>query len=343
MSQAILTQHVLQLCVREGFALCGVAPLGPSERSAALHAWLASGMHGSMRYMERAVDVRREPSLLMPGARCAVIVADVYAVRGSVDQPLPPGHGRIARYARARDYHRVMKRRLHRICDALRAEHPGSEHRAFVDTAPMPERELAQRAGLGWIGKNTLLINRTAGSWLVLGGFLTTLGLGENDPSLRETDHCGSCTRCIEACPTGAIEPYRVDARRCISYLTIERRLPIEGAPASGESGSRPRERAGSMDRAELERAMGEWIFGCDICQDVCPHNSPFGLGATPTPPHPQLDARGPHALASLDARDVLEWNADDRSAQLAGTALTRATLPMLQRSASIVLRNRRS
>ena len=155
------------------------------------------------------------PRALLEGAGAAIVVADLYAARGqNADAPLDPGRGRIARYARGRDYHVTIKRRLHRLCDELRADHAGAEFRAFTDTAPVPERELAGRAGLGWIGKHTLLIDPRLGSYLLLGGVLTTL---EIEPPATQTpvaDHCGTCTRCVDACPTDAITPYTVDASR---------------------------------------------------------------------------------------------------------------------------------
>jgi epoxyqueuosine reductase len=215
-----------------------------------------------------------------------------------------------------------MKKRLHRLCDALAAEHPGEAFRAFVDTAPVMERELAQRAGLGWIGKHTLLIHPRLGSYVLLGGVMTTLEISDAAAKV-EPDHCGTCTRCIDACPTGAITPYSVDARRCISYLTIERR--------------------GEIDES-LHTKMGEWIFGCDVCQEVCPHNSArpaggavgVGVGAGVGVAH---EAYAPTREA-LDAIEVLRWTEEDRRRELAGTAMTRAKLEMLKRNALIVVGN---
>ncbi len=207
-----------------------------------------------------------------------------------------------------------MKKRLHELCDALAAEYPGAGFRAFVDTAPVMERELSLRAGLGWIGKHTLLIHPRLGSYMLLGGVMTTLKISDAAAKV-EPDHCGTCTRCIDACPTQAITPYSVDARRCISYLTIERRGEIEES---------------------LQSQMGEWIFGCDVCQEVCPHNSVRPAGIEVGAAH---EAYAP-AREMLDAIAVLRWTEEDRRRELAGTAMTRAKLEMLKRNALIVVGN---
>jgi epoxyqueuosine reductase len=222
----------------------------------------------------------------------------------------------VARYARGDDYHVVMKERLHALCDGLRADHPDSELRAFVDTAPVLEREHAARAGLGWIGKHTLLIHPRLGSWMLLGGVLTTLDLAPPPEQGSVNDHCGACTRCIDACPTGAISPYSVDGSRCISYLTIERRGPVDPV---------------------LAPLIGDRIFGCDVCQEVCPHNS-----ARSAPPNADALVRDDYAPRRpiLDAEAVTGWSAADRARELSGSALKRATLDMIKRNAAIVIRN---
>ncbi len=311
------TPSILKMCTDAGFALAGVCECAPSERADELRAWLAAGGHGSMAWLATHADLRADPGRLLEGARSVVMVADLYATRGADNAETPEaGRGRVARYARGDDYHTAIKARLHAICDALRERFPGEAFRAFVDTAPVPERELAARAGLGWIGKHTLLIHPRIGSWLLLGGFLTTMDL---EPATETVaDHCGSCTCCIDACPTDAITPYSVDARRCISYLTIERREAIA---------------------AEFRGAIGDWIFGCDICQEVCPHNSPRDpavlgdAGATV----PERYANRP---GSFDLLEVLGWDADARAAALKGTAMKRATLAMWHRNAAIAAGN---
>jgi epoxyqueuosine reductase len=273
--------------------------------------------------MREHLPARLDLSRILPQAGSIVMVADVYQRRGHRDAPLAPGHGRIARYARGRDYHTVMKKRLHALCDDLRAQFPGHEFRAFVDTAPLPEREYAARAGLGWTGKHTLLIAPPAphsrGSWMLLGGIITTLALEPTEYAVRAAEnHCGTCTRCIDACPTRAISADHpsVDARRCISYLTIERRLPID---------------------PEFHEKIGDWLYGCDICQEVCPHNSPISSDSSQALP---LREEYQPRFSSLDAREVLEWTDADRASILSGSAMKRATLAMLRRNALIVLAN---
>ncbi len=311
-----LGRETLVLCRVQGFALAGIADCSPSRRAEEFRAWLAAGMHGTMDWLAETADDRTDPARLLRGARSAVMVADQYATRGrTADSPVPATHGRIARYARGRDYHRVMKRRLHAVCDTLRERHPGERFRAFVDTAPVPERELAARAGLGWIGKHTLLINPQRGSWLLLGGFLTTLDLRDPDTA-TVADHCGTCTRCIDACPTGAISPYSVDASRCISYLTIERRDPIG---------------------PEFHGSLEGWLVGCDICQEVCPHNSPRpGDAATGEQHHDYAPRRD-----SFDLLDVLGWDEATRRGRFANSAMKRITLAHMKRTAAILLADR--
>lgn len=273
--------------------------------------WLAKGKHGSMEYLARHADLKADPSHMLEGARAAIMVADLYATRnGDADDP-PDGHGRVARYAYGGDYHKVMKKRLHTLCDEIGELWPGARTRAFVDTAPVHERELALAAGLGWVGKHTLLIHPKIGSWMLLGGVLTTLEL--ELCSDEEVDHCGTCTRCIDACPTDAITPYSVDASRCISYLTIERREPIP---------------------AELERGMGEWIFGCDVCQEVCPHNSPRSGDVG------EANTEYAGERASFDLVDVMRWDEDARRAAFAKSAMKRAKLGMMKRNAVIAAGN---
>jgi epoxyqueuosine reductase len=269
-----------------------------------------------MSYMEELLEERLDVTRMLPGARSVLMVADLYS-RATPDAPLPGGFARIARYARGADYHATIKRRLHRLADALRTRFPGHEFRSFVDTGPVLEREHAARAGLGWIGKHTLLINPALGSYLLLGGIATTLELVSADagaPAFPVPDHCGSCTRCIDACPTGAITPYSVDARRCISYLTIEHEGPIDGA---------------------LERNMEGWLFGCDVCQEVCPFNAPGGHGGAHAAMHPSYRPEA-GAGPSLSLARVRAWGAAEHAKVVGGTALKRASLSMLRRNASI-------
>lgn len=308
----VVTADILARCRHLSFALAGIAPVQPSAAADQLHAWLAAGKHGSMRFMLDDLDTRTDPTRILAGARSFIVVADQYATRNDPPDDLLPGHGRIARYARGRNYHDVLKRRLHTLADELRLAYPGSEFRTCVDTAPVNERELAALAGIGWQGKHTLIINPRVGSYFVLGVVATTLQLL---PGERVPDSCGTCTRCIDACPTRAISPYSVDASRCISYLTIERELPI--------------------DRS-LHAAMGDWLFGCDICQQVCPHNTPRPASLDVGSPNPAYTQRN----ASFNLLEVLGWSEADRRAAFTSSAMKRATLDQMRRNAIIAAIN---
>lgn len=309
-----LGSAIIDQCKQLGFARAGIAPVERSQWVNEFEGWLAAGKHGSMGYMAKYQDVRADPGFFLEGACSLVLVADIYHGRESgEDAPLKPGHGRIARYARGGDYHKIIKKRLHGLCDQLRERFAGEEFRAFTDTAPVLEREHAARAGLGWIGKHTLLIEPTLGSYLLLGGFATTLKLTAPDDQEQVTDHCGTCTACIDACPTDAITPHSVDARRCISYLTIERREAID---------------------AEFFEPIGDRLFGCDICQEVCPHNSfkPGRESAVSAAYAPRRD--------SFDLLEVLGWTQEDRREAFTSSSMKRATLAMMRRNAAIVAGN---
>ncbi len=241
-----------------GFDLAGVAAAEPSADRARYHAWTAAGYAGEMRYLtDRRAEVRDDPRNLLPSARSVICVGKLYNTALPYSTELQDARlAWISRYAWGEDYHATVRRGLERL-DAMLRERAGGEYESklCVDTAPLLERSYARAAGLGWIGKNTCLIHEGSGSWFFLGEILTSLELA---PPIESTapppDRCGTCTRCIEACPTAAIEPggYALDARRCISYFTIELRSAIP---------------------EEWRAAMGGHVFGCDICQDVCPWN----------------------------------------------------------------------
>ena len=311
---AAASRTILAICEQEGFARSGAAPIEPSPHAAALREWLDAGKHGEMGWLAETLDERLDPTRVLSGARSVVMVADYYGARGTAPDAPDPERGRIARYARGRDYHAVLKRRLHHVCDQVRRAYPGTATRAFCDTAPVLERELALRCGLGWIGKHTLLIHPTHGSWMVLGGFFTTLDLSPPPDQRPEPDHCGTCTRCIDACPTNAITPYSVDARRCISYLTIEHEGEI--APA-------------------LVASLDGWLVGCDVCQEVCPHNSARVSQAQriETPLNPALAP----TREGFDLLSVLGWDEEARRARFASSAMKRITLAQAKRNAILV------
>lgn len=306
----------MQACLALGFARAGIAPAAPTSREREFLQWLGAGKHGEMTWLEEYLQERLDPRKLVSGARSVIMVADQYAARG--ETPPPEGDparpvGRIARYVRGRDYHWVIKKRLHRLADSLRPRYPGHAFRTVVDTAPVLEREHAARAGLGWIGKHTLIIDPKAGSYLLLGGIITTLELEPPPEQTPVADHCGTCTRCIDACPTGAITPHSVDASRCISYLTIEHRGPIDPS---------------------LHAAMGEWVFGCDVCQEVCPHNTP-----RPGALDRVHEAYRPRQHG-LDLLEMLGWSEEERRGAFTVSAMKRAKLEMMKRNALIAAGN---
>jgi len=261
---------------RLGFSACAITSLEPLPHNEELDRWLASGKAGNMRYLHRQAKKRKNPQVVDKTARRAIVVLDSYYYE-SIEETTRP---KVARYARGTDYHTVTRRRLELLADFLR--HNGAQTaRAYADSGPLAERELAQRAGLGWIGKNTMLIRPNQGSWMFIGTVLTDLELEIDSPF--ETDHCGSCTRCLDACPTQAFEGPRVlDATRCISYLTIEHRGPIP---------------ADLIDRFE------GWAFGCDICNEVCPWNVRFATESSVPEfrPRASLDHAGPDFFDKLD------------------------------------------
>lgn len=312
-----IRDRVITRCRELGFALAGVCEARPPEHADAYLRWLDRGQQGEMAYMARNQALRIDPRMLLPGAVSIVCVADRYAAQTKhhASQRMNRSHGprgKIARYARGDDYHTVMKKRLHELADELRRMFPDETFRVCVDTAPVLEREHAQRAGIGAIGKNTMLIERGVGSYLLLGEILTTLALPASTGA--EPDPCGSCTRCIDACPTDAITPWVVDATRCISYLTIEHRSTID---------------------PHFHEAMGSWIFGCDICQEVCPHNQ-----------QTRQTRRAGHHTAyesrrdSFDLLEVLNWSEDDRRQAFQRSPMKRARLDMMKRNALICAGN---
>lgn len=295
---------------RLGFELVGIAPAVSPVGFSAFQEWLDRGFAGEMHYLERRLDAYTHPEGVLPGVRSVVMLGLNYRTQDPA--ATLPGEGRVSRYAwGTTDYHTVLRERLKQLAVFLKQRVPESRTRGIVDTAPLLERDFARLAGLGWFGKNTLLINKRQGSWLFLAALLTDLDLVYDSP--HETSHCGTCTRCLEACPTNAFDaPYVLDARKCISYLTIELRGPI---PES------------------LRTGMGDWVFGCDICQDVCPWNrkAPVSTDVTFAPRT---------ELRPADARRLLRLTAAEFEAEFAGTPLERPGRAGILRNAAIVLGN---
>lgn len=293
-----------------GFSLSGIAPATPADSFARFREWLSRGYHGEMDYLNKLSEERKHPHSVLESARSVMMVGLEYSPRGTRPVSGDTQPGRVARYARGQDYHRFVWDRLNDLCDWLMAAAPGSFALGVADTAPLLERDFARRAGLGWIGKNTMLINKHRGSYFFLGALLTDLALEPDEP--HTTDHCGTCTACLDACPTAAFPaPGVLDARKCVSYLTIELRSPIP---------------------EELRRGVGDWLFGCDVCQDVCPWNRKEAGESVPFPADP--------SLATLDPVEILRLSDSQFRRRFRGTVFFRAKRGGLLRNAAVVLGN---
>ena len=283
-----------------GFDAFGVAPVEVDVRADYFKKWIADGMHGDMAWLARNPDRRTDARKVLPEARSLVVVGLNYY------QPHPPAGYRIAKYALGADYHDVILARLQQLCEVMRDL--GGEQKPYVDTGPVLEKPVAAAAGLGWQGKSTILIHRGAGTWLFLGVVLTTLELEVS--AAKEPDRCGTCTRCIDACPTAAIiAPYKMDARKCLAYLTIEHKGAIP---------------------VEYREALGDRVFGCDDCLDVCPWNK-WAVATREADfaprPHPPL-------------RETLAWTDEQFLAHFKGTPVERLGLARWRRNALTVLGN---
>jgi epoxyqueuosine reductase len=268
-----------------GFDAVGVTTLERNAHAAQLDRWLAAGHAGTMTYLHRQAELRKDPTRIMPGARVAVVTLTNYFHRSATPGAAPRGQARVAQYAWSADYHDVLGERLEQLAAAIREVVPGATTRAYVDAGPVPERELAQRAGLGWIGKNMMLIHPEIGSFTFIGVVLTDADLAPDLPF--EADRCGTCRRCLDACPTDAFTgPGDLDARACISYLTIEHR----GAFSDEQGG---------------DVAGGGWVFGCDVCQDVCPWNVSFARVTADPGFAVRADVAGPDLRALVEMDDA--------------------------------------
>ncbi|HEX8273808.1 MAG TPA: tRNA epoxyqueuosine(34) reductase QueG [Longimicrobiaceae bacterium] len=315
-----LSERIRARALEMGFDDVGIAPVGPSAHGDAYARWLAAGMHGEMGYLARedAVAKRRDPAVLVPGARSAVVVALNYHPPEDAGAPssADPSRAVFARYARNEDYHDLMKERLIALQEWISAELVPVSGRAYVDTGAVLERELAQRAGLGWAGRNTMLVRPGRGSYCFLGVVLLDVELAYDAPFAA--DRCGRCSRCVDACPTGALlgrdgegAPV-MDARRCISYLTIEQRGPI------------PR---------ELRPLIGNRVYGCDICQEVCPWNS-FASDTSEPAFLPRAGVDG----ASLI--ELIGLSQEEFSRRFKGSAVKRTKRRGLLRNVAVALGN---
>jgi epoxyqueuosine reductase len=310
LNTAELTISLKSQAAELGFALVGVCPAVSPQGATRLREWLAAGYAGEMHYLANRASAYEHPNSVLDGVRSLLLLGLPY--RTAEPAQCAPGQGKISCYAWGpADYHDVIHDKLHRLADYLRSVSPAAQVRGVVDTAPLLEREFAQLAGLGWVGKHTLLINRERGSWFFLAALLTDLELECDAPFAA--DHCGTCTACLDACPTDAFpSPYVLDATRCISYLTIELRDSIPH---------------------ELREGLGEWLFGCDVCQDVCPWNRKAPITTEPAfQPQPE---QNPVELRTLFTLDDAAFRARFRH-----TPLWRSKRRGILRNAAIVLGN---
>ncbi|MGH7700923.1 MAG: tRNA epoxyqueuosine(34) reductase QueG [Gemmatimonadales bacterium] len=303
------TVDVKRRALALGFDAVGITTLEPNAHAAELERWLAAGHAATMTYLHRQAEKRREPARIWPQARTAVVTLLNYW-HGPEARPGGSTPGRVAQYAWGSDYHDVVGRRLDRLAEAIRDVAPGVQTRRFVDAGPVPERELAQRAGLGWVGKNMMLIHPEIGSFTFIGVVLTDADLAPDPPF--GADRCGTCRRCLDACPTDAfVAPHELDARRCISYLTIEHR--------------------GEFTPAQREMA-GDWVFGCDVCQDVCPWNVRFAAATADPELAPRADVAAP------DIAELLQLDGPEFEAGYGDTPFERPGWDGMRRNARAVL-----
>jgi epoxyqueuosine reductase len=311
MHPALLSSELKAAAQRLGFDLVGICPALEPPGLSRFGEWLAAGRAGEMHWFDEHREAYAHPRSVLDGARSIVMLGMNYRTREPAC--LNAGQARVSRYAWGTDYHDLIRGRLDELAGVLRSCAPQARTRGVVDTAPLLEREFAQLAGLGWIGKNTLLLNKQAGSWFFLAALLTDAELACDTP--QATDHCGTCRACLDACPTGAFTAaYLLDPRKCISYLTIELRGPIP---------------------QELRAPMGDWLFGCDVCQDVCPWNNHAPQSAeTALAP---AESMNPFELAELFELEEPQFRARFRH-----TPLWRAKRRGLLRNAAIVLGNQR-
>ena len=304
---ANLATDIGDLTVAEGFILSGIAPAVNSVGYHDLIRWIENGYAAQMNYFANRLDAYEHPSGVLPGAKSLIVLAYPYPAK-SVES-ISPNFGRTARYTWIdADYHDIIHPKLKQICRVIRERLPGSNARGVVDTAPLMEREYAQLAGLGWRGKNTLLLNRSLGSYFFLACVLVDIDLPYDEP--HTTSHCGTCTACLDACPTDAFPSAGVlDASRCISYLTIEHRAPIQ---------------------IELREGIGDWVFGCDICQEVCPWNTKVSRNNS-------VQAETPPAI---ELTDLFFLTDEQFRARFRKTPMWRTRRSGLLRNAAIVLGN---
>jgi len=301
-----LTQKIKEKALELGFQKIGIVRAEPLEREGArLREWLANDRHGEMAWLAREPEKRIDPRLIFPEAKSMIVVAMNYFTPHEHGESV----GKISRYAWGEDYHEILKERLRALLAWIEAEIPDAKGKVCVDTAPVMEKAWAARAGLGWIGKHSNLITTDFGSWVFIGKILLNLELNFDTDVVK--DHCGTCTACLDACPTNAIvEPYVVDSRACISYATIE--LRDEVLPGN------------------IAENLNGWLYGCDICQDVCPWNR-FEKPTT----EPRFEPR--EGETSIETAKILEFTPEEYAARFRKSAMKRTKLSGLKRNAKVL------
>lgn len=307
-----LKQWIKQQAMELGFSDCGIAKPDNHDQIDYLKQYIADGFHADMDYLTQNLDKRANPALLVNHTKSIICVRMDYLAEPPPHRHIPdlPNHAIVARYARGRDYHKVMRSRLKQLAQRISHKIGQFESRPFADSAPIFEKALAEKSGLGWTGKHTLLINKKAGSFFFLGELFTSLELPFDE---KASHHCGSCSACIEICPTQAIvAPYRVDARRCIAYLTIEYQGIIP---------------------EEFRKPIGNRIFGCDDCQLICPWNGFAKLSA-------ETDFKARHGLDQISLLNLWQWSEQDFLTYTEGSAIRRTGYQGLRRNVAIGLGN---
>ena len=299
------SERIKESAKKAGFELIGIAKAeAMDEEFERYQEWIASGHHATMQYMERNLEKRKDIREILPGAESVIVVGLSYYTSHQHEEV--EGHGKISRYAWGTDYHEILPVKMQEIVSVISSINPESQSKIYVDTGPIPEKQWARKAGIGWQGKNSNIISREIGSWFFLGIIITTLPLEYDKPI---EDFCGTCTACLDACPTQAIiEPYTVDAGKCISYWTIEAKPHIDI----------PQHIAGNMEN---------WVYGCDICQDICPWNR-FSQETTVNEFYPR------EQQTSFELESIMEMKQDDFSNRFRKSPVKRTKLAGLQRNA---------
>lgn len=306
------SERIKESAKKAGFELVGIAKAeAMNEEFERYQEWIASNYHATMQYMERNLEKRQDIREILPGAESVIVVGLSYHTPYQHEEA--SGQGKISRYAWGTDYHEIMPVNMQEIVSVITSISPESQSKIYVDTGPIPEKQWARKAGIGWQGKNSNIISREIGSWFFLGIIITTLPLEYDKPI---DDYCGTCTACLDACPTQAIiEPYKVDAGKCISYWTIEAKPQIEIPLHIAEN-------------------MENWIYGCDICQDICPWNR-FSSETTVNEFHPR------EQQTSFNLESIMEMNQEDFSSRFRKSPVKRTKLAGLQRNAQALMRTK--